>query len=97
MNSTDPLDRLFRAAARTKRALPAEVPAALEQRVLASWRRGDGARAEWLDFLPLFRRGLAFACAVFLVAVAWSYHGLSSSDNDVATMLDASAAYSYYP
>ena len=97
MNSTDPLDRLLRAAARTQRALPAEAPAALEQRVLASWRRGDGARAEWLDFLPLVRRGLAFACVAFIVAVAWSYHGLSSSDHDVATMLDVSAAYSYFP
>ena len=97
MKSTDPLDRLFRAAARTQRALPVEVPAAIEQRVLASWRRGDGTRAEWLDFLPLFRRGLAFACVAFIVAVAWSYHGLSTSDNDVATMLDASAAYSYFP
>ena len=97
MNSTDPLDRLFRAAARTQRALPAEAPAAFEQRVLASWRRGDGARAEWLDFLPLFRRGLAFACVAFIMAVAWSYHGLNSNDHDVATMLDASAAYSYYP
>ena len=97
MNSTDPLDRLFRAAARTQRALPAEVPAAIEQRVLASWRRGDGTRAEWLDFLPLFRRGLAFACVAFILAVAWSYQGLSSSDNDVATMLDASATYSYFP
>lgn len=97
MNSNDPLDRLLRAAAPAQRALPAEVPAAIEQRVLASWRRGDGARAEWLDFLPLFRRGLAFACVAFIVAVAWSYHGLNSSDNDVATMLDASAAYSYFP
>ena len=97
MNSNDPLDRLLRAAAPAHRALPAEVPAAIEQRVLASWRQGDGARAEWLDFLPLFRRGLAFACVAFIVAVAWSYHGLNSSDNDVATMLDASAAYSYFP
>jgi hypothetical protein len=97
MNSTDPLDRLFRAASRAHRALPVEVPAALEQRVLASWRRGDGARAEWLDFLPLFRRGLAFACVVFIVAVAWSYHGLSNSDSDDTTMLNASTAYSYFP
>ena len=97
MKPTEPLDRLFRAAAPAQRALPAEVPAAIEQRVLASWRRSDGARAEWLDFLPLFRRGLAFACVAFIVAVAWSYHGLNSSDNDVATMLDASAAYSYFP
>lgn len=97
MKPTDPLDRLFRAAARTPRVLPAEAPAALEQRVLAAWRRGDGARAEWLDFLPLFRRGLAFACVVFIVALAWSYSGLTSSDNDVASMLDASAAYSYFP
>ena len=97
MNSNDPLNRLLRAAALAQRALPAEVPTAIEQRVLASWRRGDGARAEWLDFLPLFRRGLAFACVAFIVAVAWSYHGLNSSDNDVATMLDASAAYSYFP
>ena len=97
MKPTEPLDRLFRAAARSQRALPVEVPAAIEQRVLASWRRGDGARAEWPDFLPLFRRGLAFACVAFIVAVAWSYHGLNSSDHDVATMLDASVAYSYFP
>jgi hypothetical protein len=65
--------------------------------VLASWRRGDGAWAEWLDFLPLFRRGLAFACVAFIVAVAWNYHGTSSSDNDDAAMLNASTAYSYFP
>ena len=97
MKPTDPLDRLFRAAARAQRAIPAEAPVAVEQRVLASWRRGDRARAEWLDFLPLFRRGLAFACAVFIVAVAWSYHGLTTIDNDTSSLLNASAAYNYYP
>jgi hypothetical protein len=29
--------------------------------------------------------------------VAWSYHGLSNSDSDDTTMLNASTAYSYFP
>ena len=97
MKSPDPLDRLFHAAARVTRELPAGTPVNVERRVLASWRRGDGARVEWLDFLPLVRRGLAFACLMLVAALAWNYLAPATIDSDEATLIETTVAYSYYP
>ena len=62
MNRTNScLERLFRAAARSPKPLPAEAPFALEAQVLAAWRAGlEEDRS--LSLLPLFRAATAGAC-----------------------------------
>ena len=67
-----PLDRLFKAAAQAPRPVPATTPFALESRVLAQWRRGESLDETLFGLLPLFRGGLALACAIALVAVTFS-------------------------
>lgn len=74
------LDRLLRAAAAAGRKQAAEVPLAVEARVLSGWRVGGGAD-EPLGLLPVFRRGLAFACLLMLAALilgATRIHDLTS-------------------
>jgi hypothetical protein len=62
------LDRLLRAAAAAGRERTVEVPFALEARVLRG-RRVAGTAMEPLSLLPVFRRGLAFACLLMLAAL----------------------------
>ncbi len=69
--SRDPLDRLLKSAAHAPARPAAELPYAVETRVLASWRAGgidDTARA----LLPLFRGGLALAGVLSVLAVVLS-------------------------
>ena len=68
--SPDPLDRLFRAAARASDAAIPSVPRSVEAGVLAELRAQPTAeRDPWFAFLPLFRAGLAVAASLVLLAV----------------------------
>ncbi len=73
---SDPLDRLLQSAAHAPAPPAGELPYAIETRVLASWRAGsldDTVRS----LLPLFRRGLALAGVLSVLAVAisvWLMH-----------------------
>ncbi len=68
--SRDPLDRLLKSAAHAAR--PAgELSFAVETRVLASWRAG-GLDDTVGALLPLFRRGLALAGVLSVLAVVLS-------------------------
>jgi hypothetical protein len=73
------LDRLLRAAAAAGRRQAVEVPFGLEARVMNGWRVVGAA--EPLSLLPVFRRGLACACLLMLVALilgATRIHDLTS-------------------
>lgn len=79
-NMDHTLDRLLRAAAAAGRDQAVEVPFALEARVMGGWRVA-GAGGEPLSLLPIFRRGLAFACLLMLAALilgATRIHDLTS-------------------
>jgi len=88
MKPNDPLQRLFHAAARVPRAVPATAPLAVQNGALAGWRRSR-AEDEWMGFLPLFRRGLAFAVLLLLVSLAFSFRGLDEEPSDELGLLDS--------
>jgi hypothetical protein len=66
------LSRLLRAAAAAPQELPDTLPFAVEARVLANWR-AMAAQGEPLPLplLPVFRRGLACACVLMVVALVF--------------------------
>ncbi len=64
------LSRLLRAAAAAPQAQPHALPFAVEARVLGDWRT-IAARGEPLPLLPVFRRGLACACVLMVVALVF--------------------------
>ena len=73
---TDPLDRLLRSAAQAPPRPAGELSLTTETRVLAAWQTGP-AEDRWEDLLVVFRRGLALAGALSLLAVAvslWEMH-----------------------
>lgn len=95
MKNTDPLERLLRAAAA---AWPAEEPRlsfATEARLLGAWRRG--AERDDADWLPMFRRGLAFAGIVALAVVALSVSRMPGRSADVFTTANAVANLAILP
>ena len=97
MNPLDQqLNRLFKAAAQAPRSLPIEAPFAVESRVLAQWRSGQGADDELFSLLPLFRGGLALACAVALLAVTFSLRE-TGPDMDELIVIESVAELSYLP
>ena len=70
MKASDPLAKLLKAAARAERAaapLDLELPARVEQRVLAATRASRRERSDSFAFLPLFRAALACSAAVALL------------------------------
>jgi hypothetical protein len=94
----DPLGRLLKAAAQAPpRAILDEAPFRVERAALAEWR--DGSRAvfeDWWSFLPIFRGGLAFACGIALVALAFSYADRDHPSDEVA-IIDSVMTMSYLP
>lgn len=58
----DHLGRLLRAAADTPPPAATVPSFAHKARALAHWRAAR-AQPAWLELVPLFRRGMAFACA----------------------------------
>jgi hypothetical protein len=89
MNSIDPpLDRLLRAAAKAPAEPPAELPFAVEARVLGQWRASrPQAPSPWL--LAWLRVGLGFACLVMLAALALSLQEINRSAEEEWTMPNA--------
>jgi hypothetical protein len=94
----DPLGRLFKAAAQAPpREVPAKAPFAVERRAIAQWRNGtDGMVEDWFTFLPVFRRGLAFACGLALVALVFTYVERDEPADEVA-IIDSVMTLSYLP
>jgi len=85
--SPDPLDRLFRAAARAPREIVPPASFAFEAGVLAALHRPPGDTDEWFAFLPLFRAGLAVAACLALIALAASWRPDSPSESDESAFL----------
>jgi hypothetical protein len=83
----DPLDRLLKSAAQAPPRPVSELPFATETRVLACWRAG--AAEDWgVDFLALFRRGLALAGAFSVLTVAVSLWEMRHDTTDVWEVSD---------
>jgi hypothetical protein len=98
MNPMDhDLNRLLSAAARASTPAPKTVPASLQHRVLA----GRGSRREtldeWLAILPMVRRGLVWACAVALVAVAIGFLELDIPSSEEAIWLSSALTLDTLP
>jgi len=88
MKPAQPLDRLFRAAARAPRESMPEASAALEAGVLAALRRARAGEADpWGAFLPLFRAGLAVAACVALLALAVGLRSATPPETDETAFL----------
>jgi hypothetical protein len=75
------LERLFRAAALAPQRPAGELSFAAEARVLSQWRAAPG-QAWGPSLLPLFRTGLAFACALLLATVALSLRQMKQTTTD---------------
>jgi len=91
----DALLRLLRSAARApRRETKSDLSLAVEARVLAGWRSSESADPLPAGVLSLLRRGLVFACAVMLAAVALSvvqvHRGTSSLWTAPLELVDAS-------
>jgi hypothetical protein len=91
------LKRLFKAAAQAPRDVPAEVPFDLERRVLALWRSGTAAVDEFFSPLPLYRRALAFACVLVVVALAFYCWGLTQQPSDEVVIINSPVNLTYLP
>jgi hypothetical protein len=84
----DPLDRLFRAAARATRPETAGASAAVEARVLSAWRAGAiGDFGAMLVFW--LRRAVAMACVLVLLSAAWSLRQAAETTVDAASLADS--------
>jgi len=84
----DPLDRLFRAAARAPRPATVDDLARMEARVISAWRAtsvGDfGALLVfWL------RRAVAMACVLVLFCAVWNIRQASETRMDAASLADS--------
>ena len=98
MNKSDhDLKRLFKAAAQAPRAFCAEMPFDLERRVLALWRSGAAAMDDFFSPLPLYRRALAFACALVIVAFAFYCWDLSEQPSDDVVIINSPVTLNYLP
>jgi hypothetical protein len=98
MNESDhDLERLYNAAAQAPREIPGEVPLGLERRVLALWRSGAAAVDEFFSPLPLYRRGLALACALVVAALAFYCWELSQQPSDEVVIINSPVSITYFP
>jgi len=98
MNKSDhDLKRLLKAAAQAPRAICAEIPFDLERRVLALWRSGAAAVDDFFSPLPLYRRALAFACALVIVALAFYCWELSEQPSDDVVIINSPVTLNYLP
>jgi hypothetical protein len=82
------LERLFRAAALAPQRALGELSFAAKARVLGQWRAVPGLA--WRpSLLPLFRTGLAFACALLLVTLALSLRQMNQTATEEWTLPNA--------
>ena len=91
------LNRLYKAAAQAAREVPAEVPFDLERRVLAMWRSGAAAVEEFFSPLPLYRRALAFACALVVMALAFYCWEMGQQPSDEVVIINSPVSLNYLP
>lgn len=91
------LKRLLKAAAQAPRELPAEVPLELERRVLSLWRNGVAAVDEFFSPLPLYRRALAFACALVVAALVFYCWEVSQPPSDEVVIINSPVSLNYLP
>jgi hypothetical protein len=91
------LKRLCKAAAQAAREIPVEVPFELERRVLALWRSGAAAVDEFFSPLPLYRRALAFACALVVAALAFYAWEFSQAPSDEVVIINTPVSLTYLP
>lgn len=92
MNKTDQnLDRLFRAAAQAPRGRAAEVPFAIESRVLAQLRGGMARRSDDIivGLLPLFRGAFLMACVLALAVIALNFSEMDESPVDELAIVNS--------
>ena len=65
------LRRLLKAAAKSQRDTPAEIPFPLEARILAGWR-SSGTAEDWTGMVSYFRRAVICAILIMIVSIGWS-------------------------
>ena len=82
----NPLDRLFRSAARADQP-DAEIPFGFETRVVAGWRDGTGIGPDFADLSRFLRGAGAIAFAVLIIAgtAAWRQYREEARFAAVAT------------
>jgi hypothetical protein len=79
------LERLFRAAALAPERPLGELSFAGQARVLSRWR--GAPEQQWRpSLLPLFRRGLAFACLLLVATVALSLRQMNQAATEEWTL-----------
>ena len=86
-SSNDPLDRLFKAAARARKAETGEAGFALEARVLAGWRSERDGNGDVL--LMWLRRAAVCASLLAVASLAWNYRALTGGRGDELAVADA--------
>jgi hypothetical protein len=91
------LKRLLKAAAQAARDIPAEIPFELERQVLVLWRNGAAAVDEFFSPLPLYRRALAFACALVVVALAFYCWESSQPPSDEVVIINSPVSLNSLP
>ena len=98
MNPLDhQLNRLFKAAAATRRPAPARAPGALAGRTLAQWRTGTDMADDLFALLPIIRRALVLACVLALVALALSYRQWIQRPSDEVVIINSPITLTYLP
>ena len=89
MNPTDfCLERLFRAAARAPRDLPAEAPFPLEREVMNAWRRGPAQSVSAL-LMPLARGAIVCAYAILLISAALTLTSTNDAPGNELVTVDS--------
>ena len=86
----DPLDRLFRAAARAPGPAPENASFALEAKVMGAWR--SAAQSSNGDaFVVWLRRAAICACLLAVMSLAWNYGepARNQGDGDELAVADA--------
>jgi len=83
--SSDPLQRLFRAAALASKETQAAPPIAMENRVMAQWRNA-GIEDEFDLLASLLRRAVVFASLIMVLSMGWGWMQ-SQSENASETAL----------
>jgi hypothetical protein len=93
----DQLERLFKAAGRTRSETVQALSGVSEERAMASWANGIAADNGFVWALPLLRRALALAYAVALAAVVFHCYGPAQPAADEVAVVNASISLSYLP
>ncbi|MEK7676961.1 MAG: hypothetical protein AAB676_14105 [Verrucomicrobiota bacterium] len=97
MNATDhDLKRLLQAAADTPPPAATEPSSTHKARTLAHWRAAR-AQPAWFEWMPLFRRGLTFACAAGVLLAVFSFTQIKPATLDAWDVASRVANATYAP